>query len=87
MPKQSQGRTVPRGTLAGVLAVSLAGALLLTGCTSFPSTLQALKDDPATVVLNVGTVYGTLKLVRIGGVTNNVSVAPDGTVTIGAAPR
>lgn len=42
-----------------------------------------LKNDPATVSASISSVYGTVKLVRVGGQTNNsVTVSTDGTVTI-----
>lgn len=60
-------------------------ALPLAGCsTSGMSKLVGqLKNDPATVSASVTSVYGTVKLIRVGGQTNNsVTVSPDGTVTI-----
>jgi hypothetical protein len=57
---------------------------LISGCstTNITKLTQALAKDPAIIVVNVGTVYGTVKLTRVGCVTNGMSVSPDGTVTI-----
>jgi len=65
---------------------SLACLLLIAcaGCstTNITKLTQALAKDPAIVVVNVGTVYGTVKFTRVGCITNGMSVSPDGTVTI-----
>ena len=47
------------------------------------SLVKSLAKDPATVSLQLTTVYGNLKLVRTNPGTNeSVSVSPDGTVTV-----
>ena len=58
--------------------------LLISGCasTNITKLTEALAKDPAIVVVNVGTVYGTVKFIRVGCITNGMSVSPDGTVTI-----
>jgi len=66
------------------ILLTLAVIPLLTGCTSMAKLAKELKGDPAIVVSKLGTVYGTHYLVRIGGTTNDVTVSPDGTVTVGA---
>ena len=63
----------------GVVAV-LSGA----GCTSLPGTVKALAGSKAIAVVKIGSVYGTASYVHIGMTNAEVSVAPDGTVTIGA---
>jgi hypothetical protein len=58
---------------------------LLAGCssTNITALVGALKDDPATVSVNVSSVYGTLRFIRTNPRTNEtVTVSPDGTVTI-----
>lgn len=58
------------------------------GCisTNISELTKALAGDPATVVVSVQTIYGTLKVTRVGEATNSPSsmktVSPDGTVTI-----
>lgn len=64
-------------------------SLTLVGCSTngMSKLVGQLKGDPATVSATVTSVYGTVKLVRIGGQTNNaVTVGPDGTVTITPKP-
>lgn len=58
--------------------------LALAGCstTNISELTKALAQDPAIVVVNVGSVYGTVKFTRVGAVTNGMSISPDGTVTI-----
>lgn len=63
--------------------------LLICGCSTsgMSKLVRELKGDPATVSATVTSIYGNVKLVRIGGQTNNaVSVGPDGTVTITPKP-
>ncbi len=59
---------------------------LLSGCTGIAGVTRALAKDPATVSAKINTVYGTASLVRIGAVPagSQVTVSPDGTVTIKA---
>lgn len=63
-------------------AVLCAAVLMSAGCMDCGKIAKQLKDDPAIVVLTVGTPWGVQKMVRVGGQTNSVSVDPDGTVTI-----
>lgn len=65
-----------------ILTATAFVALVGAGCSSLSSVAKQLKDDPAIVVVNVGSPWGQQKLVRIGGTTNSVAVSPDGTVTI-----
>lgn len=66
-----------------ILGILLVGVLCLgTGCANGGAMLRALAKDPATVVVRVGTPWGMQQFTRIGGVTNTVSVSPDGAVTI-----
>lgn len=44
---------------------------------------EALSKDNATVVVNLGTVYGTAKVIRTNPGTNqDVTISPDGTVSV-----
>ena len=65
----------------GVCGASL---VLCQGCstTNITKLTEALAKDQAIVVVNVGSVYGTVKFTRVGCVTNGMTVSPDGTVTI-----
>jgi hypothetical protein len=70
--------------------LSLLAAVVLTGCISGCSTTniseltKALANDPATVQVNVSSIYGTLRFTRVGGqsVGSKTTVAPDGTITM-----
>ena len=64
----------------------IAAIPLLTGCTSLPGTVKALAASKAIAVVKIGSVYGTASYVHIGMTNAEVSVAPDGTVTIGKKP-
>jgi hypothetical protein len=58
----------------------------LSGCstTNISKLAQSLAKDDATVVVKVGSVYGTGFFVRTNPRTNQtVVVSPDGTVSIG----
>jgi hypothetical protein len=55
-----------------------------SGCTSVTSLAKQLKNDPAVVDVDVVTLYGRGRLIRVGNNTNTVTIAPDGTVTINA---
>lgn len=55
---------------------------LLSGCSSLSKLARELKDDPAIVVVRVGSPWGIQSLTRIGGQTNSVEVMLDGTVRI-----
>jgi len=70
-----------------LLAVPL--ALLLAGCSSTNITklVGALAKDPATSVVKVTTIYGTVSYTRVGVMTNETaSVNSDGSVTIKTNP-
>lgn len=58
--------------------------ILIGGCstTNITKLTEALAKDPAIVVLNIGTVYGTVKFTRVGCITNGLTVSPDGTVSV-----
>jgi len=57
---------------------------LTPGCTSMSGAISALGNDPAIVNASLTTVYGTMKITRIGGPRQNqtVAITPDGTVNI-----
>jgi hypothetical protein len=72
---------------ASSLLIAFVFVLLLCGCTgagsSMTSLVKQLKGDPATVSVNLTTIYGTLKFVRTNPGTNTeTAVTPDGTVTV-----
>jgi uncharacterized lipoprotein YmbA len=57
----------------------------LCGCSSTNITklVNALSKDPATSVIKVTTVYGTVSYTRVGLLTNeSASVNSDGSVTL-----
>ncbi len=56
----------------------------LVGCSTraLNALAKNLKGDQAIVVGKVSSIYGTVSLVRIGGTTYSVTVAPDGTVSV-----
>ena len=58
----------------------LVAAFALTGCSLSPSAdfLTALGKDPATVCVQVNTVYGTVRMARTAIVDGNVSCNGDG---------
>jgi len=63
--------------------------LLLAGCSSTNITklVGALAKDPATSVVKVTTIYGSISYVRIGVTTNQtVSVNSDGSTTMKTVP-
>lgn len=69
------------------LTVTLASGCA-TGGTGLAGIAAQLKDDPAILVVRgkAGTPWGEINnnFTRIGGTTNSVTIAPDGTVTINA---
>ncbi len=70
----------------GLLALMLC-AFFVSGCssTNISKLASELSKDNATVFVSVGSVYGTLKVVRANPNTNqSCTISPDGTVTIGA---
>jgi len=59
--------------------------IALTGCSSTNITklVQALSKDPATSVIKISTVYGTVNYTRVGLMTNETaSVNSDGSVIL-----
>jgi hypothetical protein len=58
-----------------------------TGCANTAKLVTQLKNDPAIVVHRLRTIYGTSEFTRIGGQSNEVHVATDGTVTIKPVAR
>lgn len=57
------------------IALSL---LFLTGCSTANITklVQALGKDPATVAVQVTSVYGTVTFVRVNDTNRQVSIGP-----------
>ena len=55
---------------------------LLSGCNGLTSLAKQLKNDPAVVKMDIVTLYGTGKFIRIGNNTNSIVVDPDNTVHI-----
>jgi hypothetical protein len=74
----------PKNTMKTKLIVLAMAAAALSGCstTNITKLTQALAKDPAIVVLNVGSVYGTVRFTRVGSITNGMTISPDGTVTV-----
>lgn len=66
-------------------ALVLMVTALFTGCTSMKGVAKAFKNDPAIVVVRMGTPWGNQSMTRIGGTTNSVTVSPEGNVTINQA--
>lgn len=67
------------------LLLSIIGLILLTaGCstTNISELTKALANDPAIVVVKVGSVYGTVNFARVGSVTNGMTISPDGTISV-----
>jgi hypothetical protein len=67
------------------IASLLAALTLLPGCMTHNLTTftKALAGDPATVMVDLRSVYGTLRFVRTNPGTNQSAVvSPDGTVTV-----
>jgi hypothetical protein len=52
--------------------------LLLTGCstTNVTKLVGALSKDPATVAVQITSVYGTVTFVRVGDTNRQVSIGP-----------
>jgi len=70
--------------ITGIAVLGLA-MVLFTGCstTDITKLVGALGQDSAVVTGTVTSVYGTVKIVRVGPTaTNSVVVSPDGTVSI-----
>jgi hypothetical protein len=64
--------------------ILLAACCLAAGCKPMSphQLVRELKNDPAIIVAKVVSIYGTASLTRIGVTTNNVTITPDGTITI-----
>jgi len=64
--------------------ILLACAVFSSGCMSnkLDKTVKALAKDPAIVVVTISSIYGTVKLTRVGSVTNGLIVQPDGSVAV-----
>ena len=59
--------------------------LLLCGCspTNISNLVKAVAKDPATVIIKVSSVYGTVSYTRVGLLTNeSASVNSDGSVIL-----
>lgn len=80
-------RTLPRLTLAlSVLFMCLLGLLCLaplTGCTSMSKLAKELAKDPATVSIDVRSVYGTMTFRRSNASSNHsATVSADGSIVV-----
>lgn len=62
--------------------LSLSLLIILTGCTGQARLVKALAKDPAIVSAKIVTPWGNASLVRVGSVSNSVTVTPDGAVTV-----
>jgi uncharacterized lipoprotein YajG len=62
----------------------IAAALLLTGCssTNISKLVNAMSTNSSIVMGKVTSIYGTATIIRVGGTTNQVTVSPDGTITV-----
>lgn len=57
--------------------------IVSNGCVNASKLARELGKDNATVVVDVGTVYGTAKIIRTNPTTNHsVTITPNGNVTI-----
>lgn len=58
--------------------------LSLTGCssTNISNLTKELAKDPAAVHIRVTSIYGTLDFTRVGDLTNQVTMSPDGTISV-----
>jgi hypothetical protein len=66
-----------------LLLAAVVAAVVAAGCTGTRNLARELSKDNATVVLNIGTVYGTAKIVRTNpGPGQSATISPDGSVTI-----
>jgi len=61
-------------------------ALASAGCSGLGGGVgrisKNLAKDPAIVVVRLGTPWGTESFTRVGGQNDNVTVSPDGSITI-----
>lgn len=69
-----------RNLLLAIAAASLCGC----SSTNITKLVGALAKDPAIVSVNVPTMYGTVKFVRVGSQTNSVAITSDGEVRVNA---
>lgn len=61
-----------------VLAMLCGAVCLLSGCLSAASLVEAMGKDPASICLQVNTVYGTARIARTNIVNGNVTCNGDG---------
>ncbi len=54
--------------------------LFATGCMGHIA--RALKEGPSIITVEMGSPWGTQRLVRVGGQTNDVVVSANGTITV-----
>lgn len=86
--KRKKNKPMKTKLLCLLPLVAIAGCSL-TGCSSTNITklVGALSKDPATCVVKVTTIYGTISYTRVGVMTNETaSVNSDGSVTIKTNP-
>ncbi len=65
--------------LMGLLLVL--SSAVLSGCVNAAALVEALAKDEATVCVNVGTVYGTLRIARTN-ISNGDVACTDGGLTV-----
>lgn len=80
--KRNRMRGMKQFFLMALLALLALLAGCVSGCASLPKVVRELKDDPAVVKLDIITMSGSGRLIRIGEMTNTVEVTPEGKVTI-----
>ena len=68
---------------------ALAAAVLFTGCTNTPAIIKAMAASNASLSVDVRTVYGTVRVVRLNPSTNTLphTVGKDGELTVTAPAR
>ena len=57
-------------------------AALSSGCTSLVPVTRELAQSQSTFTINLTTVYGTLKVVRVGQTNATITIDPSGIVTV-----
>lgn len=67
---------------AAYLLPLLAFAGCWSGCTSLVPVTRELARSQSTFTVNLTTVYGTLKVVRVGQTNATISIDPSGGVTV-----
>jgi len=56
---------------------------VLSGCCAGVGKIaEQLKDDPALVILDIRTIYGTAHLIRHGSPTNTLTIGPDSALAV-----